>query len=547
MSGDEWRNKLYFGDNLPILREKIADESVDLIYLDPPFNSKATYNVLFAEPNGSRSSAQITAFDDTWHWGEESEATYSELVTSGPRRVSELMEALRRFLGENDMMAYLVMMAARLVELHRVLRATGSIYVHCDDSASHYLKILMDALFTPRRFVNEIVWKRTTAHNDPKRFGRITDRILVYSKTADRTFHVTTKLYSDEQLSRYRFEDDRGKFRAENLTAPDFSPVRTFVWRGTHPGKNRHWRFSYEKLESLYSEGRIVLRKDGCPRKDGLKEYLDEAPGAVLQDLWTDIRLAPTSKERLGYQTQKPEALLERIILTSSNERDVVLDPFCGCGTTVAVAERLNRRWIGIDITHLAIALMRNRLESTFGDQLSPYDVEGDPKDLAGARELASQNRYQFEWWALGLIDALPAHDKRRGPDRGIDGYLKFPGEKRGSFETIVCQVKSGAVNVATVRELKGVMERERAAMGVLVTLQKPTRAMRKEAISAGFYQQEILGASTKFPRLQILTIEELLKGKKVDYPSLSYFQGLKASRKSKNPPPSQTDWVNGQ
>ena len=201
---------------------------------------------------------------------------------------------------------------------------------------------------------------------------------------------------------------------------------------------------------------------------------------------------------------------------------------------------------VGIDITHFAIALIRSRLESAFGDQLSPYDVEGVPKDLAGARELASQNRYQFEWWALGLIDALPAHDKRRGPDRGIDGYLKFPGEKRGSFETIVCQVKSGAVSVATVRELKGVMERERAAMGVLVTLQNPTHAMRKEAISAGFYQREILGTSKKFKKIQIVTIDELLKGKKVEYPSLSYFQGLKASRKSKNATPSQTDWIKG-
>lgn len=546
MSGDEWRNKLYFGDNLPILRERIADESVDLIYLDPPFNSKASYNVLFAEPNGSRSWAQITAFDDTWHWGEESEATYSELVTSGPRRVSELMEALRRFLGENDMMAYLVMMAARLVELHRVLKPTGSLYLHCDPTASHYLKVTLDSVFGPKNFRAEIIWRRTNAKGLAfKGYAKNHDIIFYYAKGEKVCWHRLYANYDEEYVEtfyRYVEEGTGRRYRLSDLTNPNRDrPNLTYEWNGHY----RVWRWTKERMREADRKGLLHYSGTGFPTQ---KRYLDEMKGRPIDTLWMDIPpVQAQSKERLGYPTQKPEALLERIILTSSNERDLVLDPFCGCGTTVAVAERLNRRWIGIDITHLAIALMRNRLESTFGDQLSPYDVEGDPKDLAGARELASQNRYQFEWWALGLIDALPAHDKKRGPDRGIDGYLKFPGEKRGSFETIVCQVKSGAVNVATVRELKGVMERERAAMGVLVTLQKPTGAMRKEAVSAGFYQQEILGASTKFPRLQILTIEELLKGKKVEYPSLSYFQGLKASRKSKNPPPCQTDWVNGQ
>jgi site-specific DNA-methyltransferase (adenine-specific) len=341
MSGS--RNTLYYGDNLDVLRRHIPDESVDLVYLDPPFNSNQDYNVLFAEHNGDRSAAQIKAFGDTWRWDQGSARAYEEVVEEGGH-VAEGMQAFRTLLGDSDMMAYLAMMAPRLIELRRVMKPTASIYLHCDPTASHYLKLLMDAIFQPHNFLNEVTWKRTTAHNDPQRYGRIGDRILFYSKMKDKVFNKIRGSFSSEQLSRYKYSDERGEFRAENLTAPHSSPTRTVEWRGVHPGQNRQWRFSFPELERLYDDGRILLQKDGRPRKDGLKEYLDENEGPVLQDIWTDINLPPTTSERLGYPTQKPEMLLERIILSSSNEGDTILDPFCGCGTAIAVAQRLKRK-----------------------------------------------------------------------------------------------------------------------------------------------------------------------------------------------------------
>ncbi len=280
-------NRLYFGDNLKWLsdRKEFPDASVDLVYLDPPFNSNADYNVLFREPSGQVSQAQFHAFTDTWSWADAAD-TYHQFIDTCPNvAVVELMEALHSFLKHSPMMAYLAMMAPRLVELHRVLKSTGSLYLHCDPTASHYLRILLDEIFDAERFQNEIVWKRTTAHNDPKRFGRIGDRLLFYSKAPGKTFNRITGQYSEEQLSRYKYEDERGRFRAENLTAPHFSETRTIEWRGTHPGANRQWRFSIEELERLFAAGRILLQRNGRPRKDGLKEYLEDAEGPPLQDI----------------------------------------------------------------------------------------------------------------------------------------------------------------------------------------------------------------------------------------------------------------------
>ena len=515
-------NALYYGDNLDILREHVADASVDLIYLDPPFNSNATYNVLFQERSGEQSAAQITAFDDTWHWGLESEAAYQDVVTKGPKKLSDLLQAMRSFLGQNDMMAYLTMMSQRMVELHRVLKPTGSIYLHCDPTASHYLKMLMDAVFGAGNFLNEITWKRTTAHNDPNRYGRVRDCILFYTKSSQKTFNRVPGDYSESQLKRYKYSDDNGPFRAENLTAPHFSETRTIEWRGVHPGADRQWRFSVDELERLYAEGRILLRRDGRPRKDGHKSYLHEAPGPVLQDIWTDIELGPTSGERLRYPTQKPEALLERIVNASSNEGDVVLDPFCGCGTATAASERLNRQWIGIDITHLAITLIRHRLHDTFGKDLRPYEVIGVPQDVESAKALAAESehdgRYQFEWWALGLVDARPAQDKKKGADSGVDGYINFFDDTSGKAKRIIVQVKSGHVNRGQIATLKGDMEREKAEIGLFVTLERPTGPMQQDAVSAGFYVPEHF-PDHKFPRVQILTIEELLSGSEPLYP----------------------------
>ena len=533
IQGDDWRNKLYFGDNLPIMREHIPDESVDLIYLDPPFNSNATYNVLFRERDSSRSVAQIQAFDDTWRWGIEAARQYEEVVTNGPERLANMLQAMRRFLGQNDMMAYLTMMAPRMVEMHRVLKPTGSIYLHCDPTASHYLKLLMDAVFGSRNYRNEITWQRTESHNTAGKYGNIADILMFYSKSDSFTwkggFHTYAggeQRYSDQQMSRFRHVDDAGRrYRLDDLTAPrPDSDSGKFEWRGTTPGPTRGWGYRLEQLEQWWTEGRIHTKRDGTPRMDGLKVYLDEAEGKALQNIWTDIpRVSNTSAERLGYPTQKPEALLERIVSASSNEGDIVLDPFCGCGTAVAVAEGLNRRWIGIDITHLAISLMRYRLRNKFKEDLSEYDVIGSPADVESARALAveggSDGRYQFEYWALGLVEARPAGDRKRGADAGIDGYINFFDDDSGMARTVIVQVKSGRVGSNVIRDLRGTMEREQAEMAILITLENPTQPMIQESLAAEFYVPRAY-PNLRFPRVQIATIEDILNGNGPEIPN---------------------------
>ncbi len=369
-------NMLYYGDNLEILRDHIADESVDLIYIDPPFNSNQAYNVIFSETDGTASQAQIQAFDDTWHWGEITEQAYHNLVETGPSSVVETVKSFRGFLGENNLMAYLVMMTGRLIELHRVLKLTGSFYLHCDPTASHYLKIVLDQIFGVENFRNEIVWQRTESHNTADRYGNIADILLYYTKSGlakwNRSYHSYsggTQLYSEQQLKRFRYvAEDGRRYRLDDLTAPrPNSDSGKFEWRGTMPSGSRGWGYRFEQLENWWTEGRIHTKKDGTPRMDGLKVYLDESEGKPLQNIWTDIpRIPNTSNERLGFPTQKPVALLERIIQVSSNEGNLVLDAFCGCGTTVTAAQKLKRRWIGIDITYLAISLIEYRLRDSF-------------------------------------------------------------------------------------------------------------------------------------------------------------------------------------
>ena len=533
MASPDQPNRLYFGDNLDILREYIPDESVDLVYLDPPFNSRATYNVLFRKKSGEESAAQITAFDDTWHWDLGSEAAYQDVVRNGPPGLADLLQAMYAFLGRNDMMAYLTMMAQRMVELHRVLKPTGSLYLHCDPTASHYLKLLLDAMFGARNFRNEITWQRTESHNTADRYGNVADIIFYYAKTEkltwNRQFHQYPngeQGYGDRQLRRFRHRDPDGRvYKLDDLTAPrPDSDSGKFEWRGTTPGPSRGWGYRLEQLEAWWEQGRIQTKRDGTPRMDGLKVYLDDTEGKPLQNVWTDVpRIANTSPERLSYPTQKPEALLERIIASSSNEGDVVLDPSCGCGTTVAVAERLGRRWIGIDITHIAIALMKSRLHDTFADDLSPYAVVGDPKDVESARALAVESehdgRYQFQWWALGLVEARPV--KERGADSGIDGFITFFDNESGRAKRIVVQVKSGRVTRADVATLKGDVEREGAAIGLFVTLAEPTKPMQQEAEAAGFYEPEHFPGQ-RYARIQLLTIEALLSGASAKYPRMA-------------------------
>jgi DNA modification methylase len=514
-------NILYNGDNLDVLRRHIEDQSVDLIYLDPPFKSEQDYNVLFAEQNGTRAAAQIKAFEDTWRWDQAAAQSYQEVVETGPPRVSQVMQAFRKFLGENDMMAYLAMMAPRLVELRRVLRQTGTIYLHCDPTASHYLKMLMDAVFGPVNFKNEIVWKRAQPKSHTKiRFSRAHDIILCYGKTQESVFH---HLHTEsdpsyiEKFYRHVEEGTGRRYMLGDLTNPNKDrPNLTYEFP---PGSGvvRVWRWTKERMMKAWKEGRVVVPAKGDIVR--YKRFLDEMPGRPVTDVWDDIEhLHGSHKESLGYPTQKPEALLKRIIEVSSNKADTVLDPFCGCGTAVAAAERLKRKWIGIDVTHLAVSLMKHRLTDTFGKKVK-YRVIGEPVSLPDARTLAAENRYQFQWWALGLVGARPV-EQIKGADRGIDGRLYFhdePDNAGSKTKQIVISVKSGKVGVKDVRDLRGVVEREKAQIGVLISMENPMSAMRKEAAGAGFYKSPW----RKHPVMQILTVEELLKGKKIDYPDI--------------------------
>ena len=519
-------NILYYGDNLQILREHIVSESVDLVYLDPPFNSNRNYNVLFKDERGTESEAQITAFEDTWHWNMAAEATYHQLVTGAPDRVSKMVAALREFVGTNQMMAYLVMMAARLVELHRVLKPTGSLYLHCDPTASHYLRVLLDTIFGPEHFLAEIIWKRTTAHSSAKRPSPVHDTLLTYAKTKHYTWTDFRLDYDDEYLDHYyRFDDGDGRlyWRADLCAAGIRNGRSGLPWRGFDPtAKGMHWKFTIDRLDELDAENRIYWPKGGTGMPQ-YKRYREELKGKALPDIWDDVdRINPVGNERLGYPTQKPLALLERILAASSNPGDVVLDPFCGCGTTIAAAQKLGRKWIGIDITHLSIALLKYRLQSMYPG--INFKVAGEPEDIGAARQLAQDDRYQFQWWALSLVRAKPlggqegSREGKKGSDKGIDGVINFIDDNSGKLKRVLVQVKSGhGVKSGDIRDLRGTVEREKAAMGVFITLEPATSEMVKEAVSAGFYYSP--GWGKDYPRVQILSISDLLHGAEVQMP----------------------------
>lgn len=520
------QNTLFYGDNLPILRQYIPDESVDLVYLDPPFNSKRAYNVLFKKESGEEAEAQITAFEDTWHWDKSAETTYHELVTTAPDHVSKIIAAMREFVGTNQLMAYLVMMTARLVELHRVLKPTGSLYLHCDPTASHYLKMVLDALLGSKNFRNEIIWMRTLAKgNVTRRLPSNHDVILAYQKTENATWNSEAMFQAydadnlDEKTAdKYSLKDPDGRiYRFTSLINPNPDrPNLTYEFLGV----TKVWRWTKERMQAAYEAGLVVQTKPGAVPQ--YKRYLDEQRGKPLGDVWVDIPpINSQAQERLGYPTQKPLALLERIIKMSSNPGDVVLDPFCGCGTAVAAAHKLGRKWIGIDITHLSIALQKYRLEDMFPG--ITFQVIGEPQSLQDAHQLAQDDRFQFQWWALSLIYARPhggdeGNKKgKKGADKGIDGIITFIDDTTGKPKRVLVQVKSGKVSSRDIRDLVGTLEREKAVMGVFLTLEDPTKEMKTEAVSAGFYASP--GWGQNYPKLQILTIKELLAGAKVDMP----------------------------
>ena len=511
-------NKLYFGDNLIVLRDHIPDESVDLIYLDPPFNSNKNYNILFNSPKGQKSEAQITAFEDTWHWGDEAEREYTEILHQPNTNVAEMIQAFRKFLVNSDMMAYLTMMTIRLLELHRVLKPTGSLYLHCDPTASHYLKVLLDMIFGPENFRNEIVWRRQNSKGLAfTRFASNHDTLLYYSKSTARIWNPQYSEHNQSYVdSFYKFIEPgtQRRYRLADLTNPNKDrPNLTYEFLGV----TRVWRWTKDRMQEAYEKGLVIQTKPG--NVPALKRYLDEQEGNPVDDIWNEIQpISAQSTERLGYPTQKPLALLERIINASSNPGDIVLDPFCGCGTAVEAAQKLDRQWIGIDITSLAISLIEKRLRDRFPG--IHFEVIGTPKDLEGARDLANRDKYQFQWWACSLVNAQPYQGKKKGADSGIDGLIFFQDELN-SVKKIIVSVKGGeGVSVSQIRDLKGTVDREKAAIGIFVTLAEPTRPMQTEAVSAGYYESPL---GTSYPKIQILTIEGLLSGQQqAEYPDLA-------------------------
>jgi len=504
-------NVLYYGDNLDVLRRHVRDESVDLIYLDPPFNSNASYNVLFAEHSGARAAAQIQAFEDTWQWDESAARQFAETVEQGGS-VADVLLAFERFIPASDMLAYLAMMAPRLIELRRVLKPSGSLWLHCDPTASHYLKLLLDAVFGPEHMRNEVIWQRTTSKSHAfTRFSNAHDVLLYYGRTGEPTWNPEYLPHRQEYLKSHYSNIEAGTGRRYTLgdclnPNPD-RPNLTYQWKGI----TRVWRWTKEKMQKLHDEGRLVYTKSGMPR---YKRYLDEMPGTPLTDVWTDIPpINSQAAERLGYPTQKPEALLARILRASSNKGDVVLDPFCGCGTTIAAAQQLDRKWIGIDVTYLAIGLIKTRLADAFGKAVS-YSVIGEPTTVDDAAKLAAEEPYQFQAWALGLVGARQSTSVKKGADKGIDGRLYFH-DGSGKTRQIVISVKAGKLHANYLRDLRGVLEREKADLAVLLSFDAPTKAMRQEAASAGFYTSPW----GKHSRLQLLTVAEILDGKGIAYP----------------------------
>lgn len=565
MAAQGWKNHLYYGDNLEVLRNSIATESVDLVYLDPPFNSNRNYNVLFANDGSQRhaadASAQIEAFEDTWVWTPETERQYQQHISGGlPTRVADALTAMRMLLGENDASAYLVNMAPRLVELHRVLKFTGSLYLHCDPTMSHYLKILLDAIFDPRNFRNEIIWRRTGAHGKVRRFGPIHDVILYYVKSGEATWNGSSRPYMRKHVEEYFVRDEKGwrtNYYGNVLTGSGTRGGESGKpWKGIDPtAKGRHWAIpgklldgfeaevdglsQHEKLDFLYDKGiikispgdawpsyeRYITPEDGTPTGDiwAYQPYTEGTVFGTQNGVDADVRwLNPRDAERLGYPTQKPLSLLERIIAASSNPGDVVLDPFCGCGTTVDAAQKLGRRWIGIDVTYIAIDLIEKRLLATYGHEITKdYVVSGIPRDQQAALALFKQNPFDFERWAVSMIGAQP-NEKQVG-DRGVDGVGRFPLEgksKRIRMGRVVVSVKGGkSLNPAMVRDLAGTVSAQQAELGVLITLETPTRGMVDAANHAGFYTHPANGQA--YPAIQIITVPELLAGKKPNLPPM--------------------------
>jgi site-specific DNA-methyltransferase (adenine-specific) len=504
---------LFYGDNLEVLRQHIKPESIDLIYLDPPFNSDATYNVFFDAPDGGSSEASIQAFDDSWTWGEAAQHALFDVESGAHRPLASLMNTLRTTIGESSLLAYLAMMTVRLIELHTVLKSGGSLYLHCDSTASHYLKLILDAVFEKEGFTNEIIWQRANAKSHAfTRYPSAHDTILLYRKGKPPTWNPEYVPHSAQLLKSHysNIEEATGRryTLGDTLNPNKNRPNLTYEWNG----HVRTWRWTRERMQQMHDEGRLHYTSSGMPRQ---KRYLDEMPGTPVTSVWTDIPpLNSQAQERLGYPTQKPRRLLERIIATSSNPGDIVLDPFCGCGTAVDAAQKLGRRWIGIDVTHIAIGMIEDRMRSAYPGV--EFETIGVPKDVASAERLAADNPLQFQQWACWQVGGYP--NAKQGADKGVDGWFNYLAEGVKRTATGVISVNAGdTLSPNMVRDLGRVMERDNHRFGLLLLKKPPTKGMREEAAS-----HPIVGTEFgRFPALQLITLADIFHGIRPKLPPL--------------------------
>jgi len=510
-------NKLYFGDNIDWL-PKIASQSIDLIYLDPPFNSKASYNLLYRSPSGEAAQAQYQAFVDSWRWGPSTDSALAKVMSSRSP-VANIISAFHNYMQKSDLEAYLVMMTARMIELYRVLKPNGSLYLHCDASAGHYIKIILDAIFEVGSFKNEIIWKRTNAKSlMTRRLPTNHDVIFLYSRV-DAKWNALEAFVPYDVLdlpektaAKYSHKERDGRlYRFDNLINPNSDrPNLTYEFLGV----TRVWRWTKTRMQAAYEAGLVVQTAPG--RVPQLKRYLDQQRGLALDDVWADIPpLNSQAAERLGYQTQKPLALLERIIRLSSDEGDTVLDPFCGCGTAIEASHTLNRKWIGIDITPLAIDVVERRLNRKGARKGFDYKVEGIPRDLDGAQRLFDNSPHDFQIWATTLVDGQPRNGGKKGADKGVDGLIYFQEDHKTIGQAII-SVKGGSnIHATHIRDLIGAMKNTGSKFGIFITLNRPTSAMEEAAREA-----ESIDAGGKLrPCVQIFTVAQLLDGRKPNLP----------------------------